>query len=136
MIIVKIIAVPLCISCLGATGVSNHSTLQSSNLDRASDWPIEMNPYRVSKQPMRTGPIAWLSGIQVVEGEMRHGSRQDRRGVPLKTPHYSRPPPLKVEWQGGSRIHLSIVDQGELISTIRELHVQFWTPPPPPLKAE
>jgi hypothetical protein len=50
-------------------------------------------------------------------------------------PHYSGttppPPPLKVEWQGGSRIHLSVVDHDELISTIREFHVQFRTPPPP-----
>jgi hypothetical protein len=44
------------------------------------------------------------------------------------------PPPLKAEWQGGSGIHLSVVDQGELISTVRELHVRFRTPPPPPIK--
>jgi hypothetical protein len=125
--------------------MSNRLTLQPPNPDRASDRPMGTNPYRVSKwpigtnpnrgreQPMRTGPVARLSGIQVAERETRHGSRHDRRGAPLHMPHYSRPPPpppLKAEWQGGSGIHLSVVDPGELISTIRELHVQFRTPPP------
>jgi hypothetical protein len=79
---------------------------------------------------MRTGPVARLSGIQVAKGETRHGSRQDRR-----VPHFTRhtipdpPPPLKAEWQRGSGIPLSVVDCDELISTIRELRVQFWTPP-------
>jgi hypothetical protein len=51
-------------------------------------------------------------------------------------PHYSgQPPPLKAEWKGGSGIHLSTVDQGELISTIQEFHVRFQIPPPP-LKVE
>jgi hypothetical protein len=53
-------------------------------------------------------------------------------------PHHSAPPPppppppppLKAEWQGGSGIRLSTVDQGELIPTIQELRVRFWTPPP------
>jgi hypothetical protein len=132
MIIVQIIVVPLCISHLGATGVLNRSTLQSSNPDRANVRPIGMNPNRAREQPMRTGPVAWLSGIQVAEGEVLHGSRQDRRG-----PHFTRhaildppPPLLKVEWQGGSGIHLSTIDQGEFISTVRELHVRFRTPPP------
>jgi hypothetical protein len=127
-----------CISRLGATVVSNRSTLQPPNPDRASDRPIGMNPNRAREQPMRTGPVARLSGVQVAEGEVRHGSRQDRRG-----PHFTRhtipdppPPPLKAEWQGGSGIHLSVVDHDELISTVRELRVQFGPPPPPPLKAE
>jgi hypothetical protein len=40
------------------------------------------------------------------------------------------PPPLKAEWQGGSGIHLSAIDHDELISIVRELCVQFRTPPP------
>jgi hypothetical protein len=125
--------VPLCISRLGATVMSNRSTLQPSNPDRASEWPMGTNPNRAREQPMRTGPVARLSGVQVAEGEMRHGSRQDRRG-----PHFTHhtipdppppPPQLTAEWQGGSGIHLSTVDQGELISTVRELHVRFRTPP-------
>jgi hypothetical protein len=137
-------AVPICISRLGATVMSNRSTLQPSNPDRASDRPMGTNPYRVSKwpigtnlnrgrePPVRTGPVARLSGIQVEKRETRHGSRHDRRGAPLHTPHYSGPPPppLKAEWQGGSGIHLSVVDHDELISTVRELRVQFRTPPP------
>jgi hypothetical protein len=98
MIIVQIIAVPLCISCLGATGVSNRSTLQPPNPDRASDLPIGMNPNRAREQPMRTGPVARLSGVQVAEGEMRHGSRQDRRGGP--TSHatlFQTPPPPPIK---------------------------------------
>jgi hypothetical protein len=116
--------------------MSNRSTLQPSNPDRASDRPIgtnrvRTNPNRGREQPMRTGPVARLSGIQVAERETRHGSRHDRRG-----PHFTRhtipdpPPPLKAEWQGGSGIHLSVVDHDELISTVRELRVQFRTPPP------
>jgi hypothetical protein len=74
--------------------------------------------------------VKWSTGGR---GEMRHGRQQDRRG-----PHFTRhtildtPPPLNVEWKEGSGIHLSTVDQGELISTIRELHIRFWTPPPHP----
>jgi hypothetical protein len=79
---------------------------------------------------MRIGPVAWLSGIQVVEGEVRHGSQQDRRGSHFTCHTIPDPTPLKAEWKGGSRIHLSTVDQGELISTIRELHIRFHTPPP------
>jgi hypothetical protein len=62
--------VPLCISCLGATVMSNRSTLQPSNPDRASEWPMGTNPNRAREQPMRTGPVARLSGVQVAEGEM------------------------------------------------------------------
>jgi hypothetical protein len=140
--------VPICISHLSATIMSNRSTLQPSNPDKASDRPMGMNPYRVSKWPIgtnlnrgreplvRISPIMWLSGIQVEKRETRHGSRHDRRGAPLHPPHYSGnpPPPLKEEWQGGSRIHFRAIDHDELISTIRELRVQFQTPPP--LKAE
>jgi hypothetical protein len=59
-------------------------------------------------------------------------------GAPLHTPHYSGPPPpppIKGRMERGVRIHLSVVDHDELISTVRELRVQFRTPPPP-LKAE
>jgi hypothetical protein len=105
MVIVQIIAVPLCISRLGATGVLNRSTLQPPNPDRASVRPIGTNPNRAREQPMRTGPVAWLSGVQVAEGEMRHGSQQDRRG-----PHFTRhtipdppPPPIKGRMARGVR---------------------------------
>jgi hypothetical protein len=88
----------------------------------------------------RNGPcraIEWSTGGN---REARHGGRRDRRRVPLHTPHHSGPPPppLKAEWQGGSGIRLSTVDQGELIPTVQELRVRFRTPPPPPppLKAE
>jgi hypothetical protein len=114
--------------------MSNHSTLQPSNPDRASEWPMGTDPNRAREPPMRTGPVARLSGVQVAERETRHGSRRDRRG-----PHFTHhtipdpPPPLKAEWQGGSGIQLSTVDQGEIISTVRELRVQFRTPPPPPI---
>jgi hypothetical protein len=106
-------------SRLGATVMSNHLTLQPPNPDRARE------------QTMRTGPIARLSGVQVAEGKVRHDSRQDRRR-PHFMPHYSGPPhsPLKAEWQGGSRIHLSVVDHDGLILTVRELRIQFQTPPP------
>jgi hypothetical protein len=84
---------------------------------------------------IRNGPVARLSGVQVARGETRHGGRRDRRRVPLHTPHHSGPPPppppLKAEWQGGSGIRLNVVDQGELILTVPELHVRFRTPPPP-----
>jgi hypothetical protein len=43
---------------LGATVMSNRSALQPSNPDRARE------------QPMRTGPIARLSGVQVAEGKV------------------------------------------------------------------
>jgi hypothetical protein len=69
MVIVQIIMVPLCISRLGATRVLNRSTLQSSNPDRDSVWPIGTNPNRAREQPMKMGPVAWLSGVQVAEGE-------------------------------------------------------------------
>jgi hypothetical protein len=87
---------------------------------------------------MRNGPVARLSGTQVAERETRHGGRHDRRGpTSHATLFWTPPPPLKAEWQGGSRIHLRAVDHDELISTVRELRVQFRTPPPPPpLKAE
>jgi hypothetical protein len=135
MVIVQIIMVPLCISHLSTTGVLNHSTLQPSNPDRASIRPIRTNPNKAREQPVRTGPVAWLSGIQVAEGEVRHGSRQDRRGPhftghTIPDPPPPPPPPLKAEWQGRSGIHLSTIDQGELISTLQELHVQFRTPLP------
>jgi hypothetical protein len=136
-------AMPICISRLSATLMSNHSTLQPSNPDRASDRPMGSNPYRVSKwpigtnpnrtreQPMRNGPVARLSGIQVEERETRHGSRHDRRGpTSHATLFRTPPPPLKAEWQGGSGICLSVVDHDELISTVQELRVQFRTPPP------
>jgi hypothetical protein len=59
-------------------------------------------------------------------------------GVPTShaTLFQTPPPPLKAEWQGGSRIHLSTVDHDELISTVRELCVQFRNPPPPPIKGK
>jgi hypothetical protein len=80
---------------------------------------------------MRTGPVAWLSGIQVEKRETRHGSQHDRRGAHFTRHAIPDPPlPLKEEWQGGSRIFLSIVDHDDLISTIQELCVQFWMPPP------
>jgi hypothetical protein len=45
-------------------------------------------------------------------------------------PHYSGPPPpLKAEWKGGSEIHLSTVDHDGLILIVRELRIQFRTPP-------
>jgi hypothetical protein len=50
-------------------------------------------------------------------------------------PHFTRhtisdtPPPLRTEWKGGFGIHLSVVDHDELISTVRELRIQFWIPP-------
>jgi hypothetical protein len=98
-------AVPICISRLGATVMSNRSTLQPPNPDRASDRPMGTNPYRVSKwpigtnpnrgreQPMRTGPVARLSGIQVAERETRHGSRHDRRGPTSHATLFRTPPP-------------------------------------------
>jgi hypothetical protein len=72
--------------------MSSRLTWQPPNPDRASDRPMGTNPYRVSEwllgttpnraseQPMRNGPVARLSGIQVAERETRHGSRHDRRG--------------------------------------------------------
>jgi hypothetical protein len=124
------------------------SNLPTPNLERASDQPMEANPYRASKwpigthpnrgrePPMRTSPFVRLSGIHVAERETRHGSRHDRRGGGHFTRHtIPDPPPLKAEWQGGSGILLSTVDHDELISTIRELRIQFQTPPLP-LKAE
>jgi hypothetical protein len=75
-------AVPICISRLGATVMSKRSTLQPPNPDRASDRPMGTNPYRVSKwpigtnlnrgrePPVRTGPVARLSGIQVAKGKL------------------------------------------------------------------
>jgi hypothetical protein len=128
---------PLGISRLGTTRMSNRSILLPLIPDRAREWPMGTEPHRARELPMRNGPVARLSGIQVAERETRHGSRHDRRGGALHTPHYSGtppPPPLKAEWQGGFGIHLSVVDQGELISTVRELHVRFRTPPQ--LKAE
>jgi hypothetical protein len=137
MITVQIIVVPLCISFLDATVMSNRSTLQPSNPGKASEWPMGTNPNKAREQPIKVGPVAWLSGVQVAEGEMRHDSRQDRRGPHFTHHTISDPPPpqLTTGQQGGSRIHLSTVDQGELISTVRELHVRFQTPPLP-LKAE
>jgi hypothetical protein len=127
--------------------MSSRLTWQPPNPDRASDRPMGTNPYRVSKWPIGTNlnrargtanekrPRCVLSGIQVAERETRHGSRHDRRG-----PHFTRhtipdppPPPLKAEWQGGSGIHLSVVDHDELISTVRELR-PIPDPPPPPIK--
>jgi hypothetical protein len=146
MITVQLNAVPIFISRLGATVMSNRSTLQLSNLNRASDQPIGTNPYRISKwpigtnpnrggePPMRTGPVARLSGIQVVERETRHDDRHARRGPTSHATLFRPPPPpppLKAEWQGGSGIHLSAIDPGELILTVWELRVQFQTPPPP-----
>jgi hypothetical protein len=106
-------AVPICISLLGTTVLSNCSTLQLPNPDRASDRPMGTNPYRVSKWligtnlnkgrelPVRTGPVARLSGIQVAKRETRHGSRHDRRGAPLHKPHYSGPPPIRGKMARG-----------------------------------
>jgi hypothetical protein len=127
---VQINAVPLCFSRLDATVMSNHSTLQPLNPDKASDRPIGTNPYRVSKWPMRTCPIAWLSGVQVAKGKCGTIDNRTRGGPISHATLFRMPPPLKVEWQEGSGIHLSTIDQGELISTIRELHVRFRTPPP------
>jgi hypothetical protein len=53
-------------------------------------------------------PIAWLGGIQVAKRETRHGGRHDRKGptsLARPTISDSAPPPLKVEWQGGSGMH-------------------------------
>jgi hypothetical protein len=63
-----------CILCLDATVMLNRSALQPLNPDRASDRPIGINPYRVNHWPIGTGPVTQLSGIQVAEGEVRHGS--------------------------------------------------------------
>jgi hypothetical protein len=82
--------------------MSSCSALQPSNPDGASNRPIGMNPYRVRNWPIGTGPVTQLSGIQVVEGEVRHGSRQDRRGPHFTCHTIPDPPPLKAEWQGGS----------------------------------
>jgi hypothetical protein len=63
---------------------------------------------------MRAGPVTRLSGIQVAEREMRHGSRHDRRG-----PHFTRhtilkppPPPIKGRMARGLRNASSIVYLG------------------------
>jgi hypothetical protein len=69
------------------------------------------------------------------ERETRHGGRHDKEGSHFTRLTIPDPPPLKVEWQGGSGIRLSVVDHVDLISTVRELRVQFRTPPLP-LKAE
>jgi hypothetical protein len=64
-----------------------------TNPDRANVRPIGTNPNRAREQPMRTGPVAWLSGIQVAEGEVLHGSRQDRRGPHFTCHAIPDPPP-------------------------------------------
>jgi hypothetical protein len=87
------------ISRLGAMVMSNRSALQPPNPDRARE------------QPMRTGPVGWLSGVQVAEGKVRHDSRQDRRG-PHFTPHYSGPPPIKGRMARGLWNASSAVDLG------------------------
>jgi hypothetical protein len=132
-----------CISCLDATVMSNRSTLQPPNPDRASDrpigtnpsrvrnWPIGTNPNRAREQPMRTGPVAQLSGVQVTEGKCDMVVNRKGGGPISHATLFWTPPPLKAKWQGGSGIHLSIVDHGELISTVRELHLRFRSPPPP-----
>jgi hypothetical protein len=98
-------AVPICISCLDATVMSKRSTLQSLKLDRASYRPMGTNPYKVSKWPIgtslnrgrelpvTTGPVAWLSGIQVAKRETRHGSRHENRGDPTSHATLFRTPP-------------------------------------------
>jgi hypothetical protein len=111
--------------------MSNRSTLQPLNPDKASDWPIGTNPNRVSEWPIGTGPVPRLSGVQVAIGK-----RDTVSDVTGDGSHFTRhtipdpPPQLKAEWQGGSGIRLSTVDQGELILIVQELHVRFWTPPP------
>jgi hypothetical protein len=94
--------------------MSIHLTWQPPNPDKASDRPMGANPYRVRKwtigtnpnssreQPMRNGPVARLSGIQVAERETQHSSRHDRKGAaPLHMPHYSGPPPIKGRMERG-----------------------------------
>jgi hypothetical protein len=66
--------VPLYIPRLGATVMSNHSNLQLLNPDRANKWPMRTNPNRARERSMRIGHVTWLSGVQAVEGEMRHDS--------------------------------------------------------------
>jgi hypothetical protein len=124
---------PLGISRLGATGMSNHSTLQPSNPDRASEWPMGTDPNRAREPPMRTGPVARLSGVQVAERECDTVVNMTGGGPTSHTTLFRTPPPppIKGRMARGSRIQLSTVDQGEIISTVRELHVQFRTPPPP-----
>jgi hypothetical protein len=75
-------------------------------------WDFEFS--RASEWPMRTGLVVRLSGVQVVEGEMRHGSRHDRRG-----PHFTHhtilpPPPIKGIMARGSGMkpQASTVDLG------------------------
>jgi hypothetical protein len=112
------------ISCLGAIVMSNRLTLQPPNPDRASDRSIGTNPYRVSKWPMRTGPVAWVSGVQVAEGNCDTVVNKTGGGPISHATLFQTPPPsLKAEWPGGSGIHLSTVDHGELISIVRELHI-------------
>jgi hypothetical protein len=103
MVIVQIIMVPLCISCLGATRMLNRSTLQPSNPDRASVWPIGMNPNRAREQPMRTGLAARLSGVQVAEGECNMVINRIGGGpISHATLFWTTPPPpLKVEMARG-----------------------------------
>jgi hypothetical protein len=62
--------------------------------------------------------VRWHTGGK---WETQHSGRHDREG-----PHFLRhiildtppPPPLKAEWQGGSRIHLGTVDLDGLILTV------------------
>jgi hypothetical protein len=101
------------------------------NSHGVSEWPIGINLNRGREQQMRNARCAvrWHTGGK---RETRHGGRHDREG-----PHFTRhtipdpPHPLKAEWQGGSGISLSAIDHDDLISTVRELRVQFRTPLPP-----
>jgi hypothetical protein len=97
---------PLNNSRLGATEMSNRSTLQPSNPDKASDWPIGTNPNRVSEWPIGTGPVARLSGVQVAIGKhdtvgdvTGDGSHFTRHTIPDPPP----PPPIKGRMARGVR---------------------------------
>jgi hypothetical protein len=102
MITVQINAVPLsyfvprCYSDVESFDLATAEGLPT-NPYRASKWPIGTNLNRAREQPMRNDPVARLSGIQVAERETRHGSRHDRRGAPLHTPHYFGPPPPPIK---------------------------------------
>jgi hypothetical protein len=85
--------------------MSNRSTLQLSNPDKASDWPIGTNPNRVSEWPKGTGPVARLSGVQVAIG--KHDMVGDVTGDGSHFTHhtipYPPPPPIKGRMARGVR---------------------------------
>jgi hypothetical protein len=97
MVIVQIITVPLCISPLSATEVLNRSTLQPPKPDRASIRPIGTNPNRAREQPMRTGPIAWLSVVHVAKGECDKVVNRIGEGPISHATLFRTPPPIKCQ---------------------------------------